>query len=142
MGEIRQVAQEVVDAFNAHDANRIRALYADNASFAAPGGVEGGADDAAGYNMSWLNAFPDATANVRSELIDGDWIVHELEFSGTHEQPLVGPGGTIPATGKQVTARGIDAIRVSGGKIVEEHLYFDQIGILSQLGITPESVNA
>jgi steroid delta-isomerase-like uncharacterized protein len=142
MGDARQVAKEVVDAFNAHDADRIRALYADNAKFEAPGGVSGGADEAASYTMGWLNAFPDATATVRSELIDGDWIVHELEFSGTHKQPLSGPGGTIPATGKQATTRGIDAIRVSGGKIVEEHLYFDQVGILSQLGITPESINA
>jgi hypothetical protein len=28
--------------------------------------------------------------------------------------------------------------RVSGGKIVEEHLYFDQVQVLTQLGLMPE----
>ena len=142
MGDARQVAKEATDAFNAHDEKRIRALYADNATYEAPGGVRGGADEAAEYTMGWLNAFPDARAAVRNEIIASDWVVQELTFTGTHEKPLVGPGGEIPATGKQVTGHGIDVFRVEGGKIIEEHLYFDQIEILSQLGVTPAPATA
>jgi steroid delta-isomerase-like uncharacterized protein len=142
MGEARHVAKEATDAFNAHDAERIRALYADSAKFEAPGGATGGAEEATAYTMGWLNGFPDARATVRNEIISGDWVVHELTFTGTHEEALVGPGGVIPATGKQVTGHGIDLFRVEGGKIVEERLYFDQIEILSQLGVTPAPVTA
>ena len=32
--------------------------------------------------------------------------------------------------------------RVRDGKIVEEHLYYDQVQVLTQLGLMPEAVTA
>ena len=39
MGEAQRVAAEFVEAFNAHDENRIRELNAENGVLEAPGGV-------------------------------------------------------------------------------------------------------
>jgi hypothetical protein len=44
----------------------------------------------------------------------------------------------IPATNRSLSGRGLQMFRVSGGKIVEEHLYFDQVQVLTQLGLMPE----
>jgi hypothetical protein len=38
-----------------------------------------------------------------------------------------------------VSGRGSEFIRAEGGKVVEEHLYFDQVQIMTQLGLMPEA---
>jgi SnoaL-like polyketide cyclase len=56
-------------------------------------------------------------------------------FEGTHEETLAGPGGDISATHKQLVGRGVQNIRAEGGKILEHHVYFDQVDVLTQLGL-------
>jgi predicted ester cyclase len=43
----------------------------------------------------------------------------------------------IPPTGKRVAIRGIDILRIAGGKIVEIWANFDLLGMLQQLGVVP-----
>ncbi len=143
MADLRQVAAEGLAAMNAHDERRLRATYADEAVLEAPGPVrfEGG-DAVTEYAMVWLHAFPDAQMSVVNELVAGDWFVQEFTFTGTHTGTLTSPEGDIPPTNRQATGRGVDVARVAGGKIVEEHLYFDQVEILTQLGLMPETATA
>jgi predicted ester cyclase len=47
------------------------------------------------------------------------------------------PSGTLPPTGKKVTVRGISICRVAGGKLVEERVEGDWLGLLQQLGAIP-----
>ena len=57
MADAKQVADEAVAAFNAHDEQRFRALYADDSFFEAPGDVRlEGPEAITGYAMAWLNA--------------------------------------------------------------------------------------
>jgi predicted ester cyclase len=138
MPKARQVAAESVDAFNAHDEEWIRSLYADNVIVSAPGDVRlEGADAAVEYMMGWLRAFPDAQLRVETEVVDGDWVAHMVVFEGTHLETLAGPTGEIPATNRGVKGNGTEFLRVQGGKIVEDHLRFDQVQILTQLGVMP-----
>ena len=140
MGDLKAVSDEFTEAFNAHDSERIRACYADGAKFTAPGGVAlDGPEAITEYNMTWLNAFPDAKATVTNELFAGDWVVSQVTFTGTHTETFSSPDGDIPATGKSVTGRAADLIRVKDGKVVEEHLYFDNMEVLAQLGLVPET---
>ena len=88
--------------------------------------------------MAWLNAFPDAKLTVQDEIYDGEWGVQRFTFDGTHQATLSGPGGDIPATNRRLSGRGLQMFRVHEGKIVEEHLYFDQVQVLTQLGLMPE----
>src|SRR5947208_16165975 len=98
MADAREVAQRFIDAFNAHDERRIRERNGANAVFEAPGDVRvEGREAATEYAMAWVRAFPDARINVRNELVDGDWVVQEFTFTGSHEGTLVAPGGEIPA---------------------------------------------
>lgn len=143
MSDTKQVAARFTEAFNAHDEKAIRALYAEDAVFSAPGDVRlEGPDEIAGYAMGWLNAFPDARIDVQNEVVDGDWVVQQFTFRGTHAEALTGPTGEIPATNRRLQGRGMEAVRVRGGKIVEDHLYFDQVEILTQLGLMPELAGA
>jgi len=143
MANALEVAKAGLDAFNAHDEQRMRALYTDNAVLEAPGDARmEGADACTEYAMVWLRAFPDARCTVHNEVASGDWAVLEFTFEGTHEDTLAGPAGEIPATHKHLAGRGIQTIRVEGDKIAQENLYFDQVQVLTQLGLMPEPATA
>lgn len=139
MADARRVAAADVEAFNAHDEDRIRELNAENAVLEAPGDVRvEGREAATQYAMAWLNAFPDARLTVHNELEAGDWVVQEFTFEGTHKATLATPTGDIPATNRRVIGRGVQLLRVEGGKVAETRLYFDQVQVMTQLGLMPE----
>ena len=141
MGEARHVAEEFVEAFNAHDAAWIRSITADSAAVEAPGDVKlTGADAVTGYAMGWLQAFPDARMTVHNLVVSEGWAVQEFTFEGTQDETLVGPGGEIPATHRHLDGRGVQIMKVEGGKIAHVHLYFDQVEVLTQLGVMPAAV--
>ena len=58
-------------------------------------------------------------------------------FTGTHKGPMMGPGGkTIPPTNKKFQ---VDFCKVATGrmgKIDEKNLFYDQEGMMRQLGLT------
>lgn len=141
MADAKEVAARWVEAFNAHDESGIRELEADRAVLEAPGEVhiEGG-EATAQYAMAWLRAFPDSRLTVVNELVTGDWIAQEFTFEGTHEQTLSTPTGDIPATHKPFAGRGAQIMRVKGDAIVDTRLYFDQVQVMTQLGLMPEPV--
>jgi steroid delta-isomerase-like uncharacterized protein len=143
MADARELGQRFVDAFNAHDEDRIRELNGENTVFEAPGDVKiQGREPATQYAMAWLNAFPDARITVHHELVDGDWVVQEFTFSGTHEGTLMSPAGEIPATHKTLNGRGVQIFRVDGETVADTRLYFDQVDVLTQLGLMPETATA
>jgi len=143
MTDARQVAAEALAAFNAHDEVRIRATYSADVVFEAPGDVRlEGPTAATEYAMRWLRAFPDARLEVHRDVIAGDTVAQEFTFAGTHENTLVGPEGEIPATHRSLTGRGVQVFVIADGKIREEHLYFDQVQVLTQLGLMPEPTTA
>jgi ketosteroid isomerase-like protein len=55
--------------------------------------------------------------------------------TATHTGPLVSPNGDIPPTGKPVTLDFVDVTQFAEGRIAREHIYFDQMAFLSQLGL-------
>ena len=97
MASAQEVGAQFVDAFNAHDEERIRELSAENEVFEGPGVQVEGRDATTGYAMSWLNAFEDGRLEVHNELVAGDWVVQEFVFAGTHTGTLSGAGGRHPA---------------------------------------------
>jgi predicted ester cyclase len=143
MADAQQVGADFVAAFNNHDESRIRELNAENSVVEAPGDVHvEGREAATQYAMAWLNAFPDARLNVSNELVSGDWVVQEFTFEGTHEGTLSGPAGEIPATHRRLNGRGVQIFRVEGDAVVDTRLYFDQVQIMTQLGLMPEPTPA
>jgi predicted ester cyclase len=139
----RDVAGKFVEAFNAHDEGTIRSLSADDARIEAPGDISlEGVDAFTQYAMSWLNAFPDARLTVHNEVEAGDWVAQEFTFAGTHQGTLPSPAGDIPATNRSLSGRGVQLLRAQGDKLAEAHLYFDQVQVMTQLGLMPEPTTA
>jgi predicted ester cyclase len=143
MADAREVGAKFVEAFNAHDEERIRQLNAENAIIEAPGDMRAeGREATTQYAMAWLRAFPDARLTVHNELVDGDWVVQQFTFEGTHEDTLSSPNGDIPATHNRLKGRAIQMFKVEGDSVTETHLYFDQVQIMTQLGLMPEPATA
>ena len=143
MADTKEIGAKWVDAFNAHDEAAIREQNADDIVFEAPGDIRlEGNDASTGYAMGWLNAFPDAQLRAASTFVDGDTVVQEFTFEGTHEGTLSGPAGDIPATNRRLTGRGVQILRVDNGKVADARLYYDQVQVMMQLGLMPEPATA
>jgi predicted ester cyclase len=140
MADAQAVAARFVEAFNAHDEARIRELDAEDIVFEGPGDVRlEGRDATIEYTLMWLNSFPDARLTVHNEFAAGDWVVQELTFEGTHTAPLQGPTGEIPPTNRSVIGRCVQILKVEGDVVVDFRLYYDQVQLLTQLGLMPEA---
>lgn len=143
MAELEDVAARWLSAFNAHDEEGMRALTAPGARMTAPPDVVlEGEPAVTGYAMAWLNAFPDAVITVHHQTVGGSTVVQEFTFEGTHRASLFSPSGEIPATNQPLLGRGAQAVDVDGGQIVEVRLYFDQVQVLTQLGLMPDGSTA
>jgi predicted ester cyclase len=79
---------------------------------------------------------------VTNELADGDWVAQEFTFEGTHEDTLSSPSGDIPATHKRLDGRGVQIFKVEGEVVTATRLYFDQVDVMTQLGLMPEPASA
>jgi predicted ester cyclase len=83
-----------------------------------------------------VGAFTEVETAILDLLGDGDRVVLRWETSGRH----VGPYGDIAATGKRITMRGIDILRVADGRIVECWSMWDGLDVYGQLGALPEGL--
>ena len=87
-----------------------------------------------GRCMTFTRAFPDLKLAITSQYTEGDVSIVEFTATGTHEAELEG----IPATGKSVTVKVADVVTVRDGKVLGEREYYDQLGMMQQLGVIPE----
>jgi predicted ester cyclase len=143
MSDLERFADEWEASFNAHDADRVGAQWAENGVFEAPGELHiEGREGVVAYAQTWLDAFPDARITTRQRIIQDPWLVNLFTLEGTHKGSLQGPAGEIAATGRRVAGRGTEALRVENGLAVEGHLYFDQVQVMTQLGLMPEPATA
>jgi hypothetical protein len=61
---------------------------------------------------------------------------------GTHEDTLMSPAGEITPTHKTLNGRAVQIFRVDGDTIAATRLYFDQVQVMTQLGLMPEPAAA
>ncbi len=78
-----------------------------------------------------LYAFPDGSMTVQEQLTVGNQVVSRWTLSGTDTGGYMGRA----PTGKRIEVGGISICRVLDGKISEEWEYFNEGGLLRQLGL-------
>lgn len=137
-----RAADKHIAAFNAHDATALTANETPDIEFEAPGVRLRGREQVAEFFATYWRAFPDAQVTLRNRVIDGPTVVSENVLAGTHAGPLRTPQGDIAPTGRRVESHGIAVQRVQAGLVASEHLYFDQLEMLAQLGVLPEPAKA
>jgi predicted ester cyclase len=86
------------------------------------------------FGLATYEAFPDLVRPVEDIVASADKAVVRWTSSGTHLGPYFGAA----PTGKRLTTSGITIFRISGGKVAEEWIESDMLGLLQQVGAIPE----
>jgi len=80
------------------------------------------------------SAFPDLKIAVEHMVADEENVAFAYTVTGTHSGDFLG----VPATGRQIKARGMQITRFENGKQVERWGSSDELGILQQIGAAPK----
>ncbi len=134
---LREIADRLLDAFNAHDPSGLAALYAVDQVTTCTGESEAirGRDAKAEFVGDFFRAFPDIRLEPFSILIARDHIVCEVYTQGTNTGPIHTPDGEIPPTGRPVDVKMSFTLRVDkDGMIAEDRTYYDTGLFMRQLG--------
>ena len=83
----------------------------------------------------FLAGFPDMRATVHQLVAEGDILVARFTMEGTHTATLMGAA----PTGKKVTFRGIDMVRIRDGRAIEAWHEGNDLEVLIQLGVQAPS---
>ena len=82
---------------------------------------------------AYLRAFPDLAITIHDAVADGEKVVRRVSFTGTQQGVFLG----VPPTGRQIRVEGTVILRITGGKIAEEWVTENLLGLLQQLGAIP-----
>jgi steroid delta-isomerase-like uncharacterized protein len=85
----------------------------------------------------WIASFPDLRFSIEQMLSEGDRVVTQLLMEGTHQGAWLG----IPASGKKMQIRMFTVHRVVQGKIVEDWVLVESLGVFQQLGVVPNTAD-
>ena len=111
--------------------------WAADAELVAPGGQASGRDDVIGFLSVFHEAFPDLRLELKQLLTDGPGAAAEGTLVGTHDGVLHTPNGDVEPTGRVVELRWAAVYVTEGDTLKSEHLFFDQMDFLGQLGLLP-----
>ena len=85
------------------------------------------------YIAGTREAYPDLQFTIEEIIVEANTTVVWFAFQGTHEkESMMFP---IPPTGKKVTMKGCTIGHWVEGKVVEEWVYADWLGLMQQLGL-------
>jgi steroid delta-isomerase-like uncharacterized protein len=138
----REVSDRYTELINAHDAEALGALCHEKVVMTDPTGEFKGRGEVIDYWRKFFAAFPDLHGRDEFGAESGETAINEWSAEGTNSGPLETPEGTIPATGKRMRLRGVDAMTVRDGLILSHRVYYDQLGLMAQLGLMPEGALA
>jgi steroid delta-isomerase-like uncharacterized protein len=83
----------------------------------------------------YRSAFPDIEFAAADVVAGGDRVAVRWEIRGTHGGELMG----IPPTSREVELTAIEIFRLADGRIAEQWVAADNLGLLRQLGVFPPS---
>ena len=142
MADPIEAARRHDDAFNAHDPEARTASQTPDVESVLPGGITlRGSEQGLGFLKVFWEAIPDARITWTGQLVEGDALAIEGMLTGTHTGTFRAPQGEIPASGNRIALRYAAVKRIRDGKVASEHLYFDQMELLQQLGALPAPAN-
>lgn len=86
-----------------------------------------------GLCKAYFSAFPDLHITTHDLIAEGDKVVKVWTANSTNKGDFMG----IPATGKRMVVKGIEVFRIKDGKIAENWVSMDNLGMMQQLGVIP-----
>ncbi len=140
MTDAKKVLEQAIKLWNASEREPWADLYADDVVYEAPGGarISGLANLKAEYFDALVTAAPDRSSRDVMLIAEGDHVVEQARYTGTHTGPLRNPDGVeVPATGRSFDFPFVGVFRVENGKISSIRIYYDQVELFTQLGLMP-----
>ena len=140
MSEAKKVLEQAIQRWNATDRDGWAALYTEDVVYEGPGGahISGLADLKERYFDALVTAAPDRGSSDVVLIAEGDHVVEQARYVGTHTGTWRNPDGAeIPATGKKIDFPFVGIFQVRDGKISSIRIYYDQVEVLTQLGLMP-----
>jgi predicted ester cyclase len=139
MATPEEIAQQLVDDFNdrTYAQNAARYFAPDCVNVDLPTGQElYGIEGAIQSTDVWVQAFPDAYAEVVSHDVQGNTVTTTIRASGTFDGQMMLPDGTvIPGSGQPLEMEYRQTITVEDGMVVRVEASYDMQNMLSQLGL-------
>ena len=131
------VINSLIANWNEHKKENYIEGFADDCEITIPGGVTlRGKEGVEAFWHGYQDPFPDNRINVVTVFGTEAEGVEEAVFEGTHTAPLRAPDGQeIPPTGRTVATAFAAVYAVRDGLITRLRLYFDQVDLLTELGL-------
>ena len=82
---------------------------------------------------SFLASMPDQKVTIEILVAEGDKVAVYATYSGT----MTGPMGNFPPTGKSLESKFLSIFRIENGRIAEIWVEWDNLAMLTQLGLFP-----
>ncbi len=127
---VRRLIEEVYNQGNLAVADELYSMDAVRHDPATPD-VGRGPEFAKQIASRYRRAFPDLRLTIADMVVEGDKVATRWASTGTHQGELEG----VAPTGKNFSLSGISIARFANGKIVEEWVNWDALGMMKQLGI-------
>ena len=122
------------EAWNKGKIDSQAAIFSPSYSWAElPLALGSGAQGLLNFVRAFRAAFPDLHWEIEDLITKDDTVVWRVVGTGTHQAEFMG----IPATAKSFKAGGIIISRFENGLWREDHVCWDQLGMLQQLGVIP-----
>ena len=134
MQNAAELHRALFEAITSKDFDKIRELFHPDCIYMVGDGTERkGVEVPLNSAEMFTNAFPDLTIDIRRQYTPSDTLsITEYIFSGTHKGELEG----TPATGKKIAVVACSVMKARDGRIIREHDYYDNMAIMSQLGLS------
>ncbi len=136
--ELRTTQDAFLKALNSHDVAGMGKLLAEDVTYweaNLPQPIKGRKAVENHYRENW-KVFPDASIKFTTSVEQGNRIAGEGVWTATNKGPILMPGQPpIPATGKRAESNFASVARVEKGKVTELNIYYDNLGVLAQLGL-------
>ena len=132
----KEVVRQFTAALNAADWEALADVVADDFKrhSQATGEVQvDSRDQFIDLQRSFLVSFPDQQVTIQRLVAEGDEVAALATYAGTHE----GPMGEFPATGRSVQSTFLSLFRIEAGQITELWVEWDNVAMLTQLGLFP-----
>jgi steroid delta-isomerase-like uncharacterized protein len=124
-----------IDAWNEGNVDAVDEFVSDAFVHHDPNALEVRGPEAEKQLMAmYLSAFPDLHFAIENVVAEGDKVVLLYTIRGTHKGALMG----IPPKNRQVTLTATETYCLAGGKIEEQWVNMDALGMMQQLGAIPE----
>jgi steroid delta-isomerase-like uncharacterized protein len=88
--------------------------------------------------QSFFTSMPDQRIDIHTLVAEGDMVAAYATYSGTQ----TGPMGDFPVTGERAEVEFLALFRLEDGKIAEMWAEWDNVAMLTQLGLFPPAVPA